>query len=73
MNIAGNDEILVTAIGPAGRATDVSPARIAFRARRCLRIASRVRLALRVPVASLHAVVSRLTAEGMTIEHLYDY
>jgi hypothetical protein len=28
---------------------------------------------LRVPVASLHDVIARLTAEGMAIEHLYDY
>ena len=72
VNIAGNDEILVTAIGPGGRATDIAPARVAARTPLATDPA-RVRLALRVPVASLHDVIARLTAEGMAIEHLYDY
>ncbi|HYN06862.1 MAG TPA: hypothetical protein VES67_05695 [Vicinamibacterales bacterium] len=72
VNIAGNDEILVTAIGPAGRATDVSPARLASRMP-LPTDRSRERLALRVPVASLHEVITRLLAAGVAIEHLYDY
>jgi hypothetical protein len=72
VNIAGNDEILVTAIGPAARSPDLSPARIASRAA-LPTDPSRVRLALRVPVRSLHEVLTRLQAEGITIEHLYDY
>ena len=72
VNIAGNDEILVTAIGPAARSPDLSPARIASRAA-LPTDPSRVRLALRVPVRSLHEVLTRLQTEGITIEHLYDY
>jgi hypothetical protein len=72
VNIAGNDEILVTAIGPAGRTPDVSPARLAWRTP-FPTDRSRERLALRVPVASLHEVITRLVAAGLAIEHLYDY
>lgn len=72
VNIAGNDEILLTAISPAARSPDLSPARIASRMT-LPTDPSRVRLALRVPVRSLHEVLTRLLAEGITIEHLYDY
>ena len=72
VNIAGNDEILVTALAPAGRTPDVSPAQIASLAP-LPTDRSRVRLALRVPVRSLHDVLTRLVSGGITIEHLYDY
>jgi hypothetical protein len=72
VNIAGNDEILVTAIAPAGRTPDVSPARIAWVAALPTDRAH-VRLALRVPVRSLHDVLTRLVTGGIAIEHLYDY
>jgi hypothetical protein len=72
INIAGNDEILVTAIGPAGRTPDVAPARLVSRTRLAAD-PSRERLALRVPVSSLHEVITGLHAAGVAIEHLYDY
>lgn len=72
VNIAGNDEILLTAIAAAARSPDLSPARIVSRMALPTN-ASRVRLAVRVPVRSLHEVLTRLLAEGITIEHLYDY
>jgi hypothetical protein len=72
VNIAGNDEILLTAIAPAGRTPDVSPAQIAS-VSTLPTDRSRMRLALRVPVRSLHDVLTRLVSGGITIEHLYDY
>ncbi|MGH9384386.1 MAG: hypothetical protein ACRD2N_08895 [Vicinamibacterales bacterium] len=72
IDIAGNDEILVTAIADKTRAPDVTPGRI-LATTDLLSSTSNARLAIRVPVASLHEVLERLRRGGATIEHLYDY
>ena len=71
LNIAGNDEILVTAIGPAGRAADVAPARVAARTPLATDPA-RVRLALRVRWR-LSRRDRALDRRGHGDQHLYDY
>jgi hypothetical protein len=71
-NIAGNDEILITAIAPAGSNPTIAPARVVSD-QRILTNAGARRVAMRVPVASLHAVLAALQTAGATIEHLYDY
>jgi hypothetical protein len=72
VNIAGNDEILVTAVGPAATAINFAPARVAARMP-LVTDNTRARFALRVPVASLHEVLTRLRAGHIAVEHLYDY
>lgn len=72
VNIAGNDEILVTAIGPAATSINFAPARLAARMP-LVTDHTRARFALRVPVASLHEILTRLRASNIAVEHLYDY
>ena len=63
VNIAGNDEILVTAIGPAATCHQLRrPPRLGGPDAAGRRITTRARFALRVPVASLHEVMTRLRA-----------
>jgi hypothetical protein len=71
VEIAGNDDILVTvvtqaAIAPANGVSAVldEPFLTANPSRR---------IALSVPVRSLHEVILRLEKSGATIEHIYDY
>ncbi|HEU5318544.1 MAG TPA: hypothetical protein VFX49_20690 [Chloroflexota bacterium] len=72
---AGNDEVLLTAIAPAawivGR-VEGEGAQLLFE-QAALTDASLKRIALNVPVAALHRVLPALEAEGVRLEHLYDY
>jgi hypothetical protein len=71
-NIAGNDEILVTAIAQHGQPIDVAPGRL-LGTSDLLTEPSKTRLAIRAPVASLHTILARLRSGGAVVEHLYDY
>jgi hypothetical protein len=71
LDIAGNDEILITAIVPAAFAADRAVGAILVEP--LLTDEASRRIALRVPVRSLHSVVLGLEEGGATIEHLYDY
>ena len=70
--IAGNDDILITAIAPGpwsdplGRSEIVAVLPI-------LTASPKTRLAIRAPVAALHEVVGILRSRGVQIEHIYDY
>jgi hypothetical protein len=72
VNIAGNDEILVTAIAsreltePLGGGTIIARVPI-------LSQPPAHRLALRVPVTYLSELLAWLPAHGVTLEHIYDY
>lgn len=70
--IAGNDDILVTAIAPgAWPAAPMKGELIA--ALPILTEPPKTRLAIRTPVAALHELVTFLRAHGVQIEHIYDY
>jgi hypothetical protein len=71
MEIAGNDDILVTVLARAAiePGTGVS----AVLDERFLTENATRRIALSVPVRSLHEVILRLEKNGVTIEHIYDY
>lgn len=72
VDVAGNEEMLVTAIAPA--AVDEHALGLAVMATRpILTEPQRKRVAFRVPVARLHEIVPVLRARGAAIEHLYDY
>ena len=71
LEIAGNDAILVTiiargAVEPGSGVTSVLDEGL-------LTDAATRRVALAVPVRSLHEVMLRLERSGATIEHIYDY
>jgi hypothetical protein len=73
VDVAGNDEMLVSAIAPASMDDQVVGLGTLV-ARRPMTIDDeRNRLAFRVRVAKLHEAIPTLRAAGATIEHLYDY
>ena len=71
-DIAGNDVLLVTALARRGIPTSFSGAELVS-ARPILTDPTMQRLALRVRVGSLGALVEELARNGASIEHLYDY
>jgi hypothetical protein len=70
--IAGNDDILMTAISPGPWREPLDQTEIVA-ALPILTEPPKARLALRVRVAALHDVVTFLRGRGVQIEHLYDY
>jgi hypothetical protein len=72
VDIAGNDEILVTVIAPAGWSAPDASGPVVLDERLLTDVAMR-RVGLKLPVASLHAVLSKLQSSGAKVEHLYDY
>jgi hypothetical protein len=72
LDVAGNDNMLITAIVRNGTAADLGDVPVV--ARQTLASDSRfTRTALAVPMARLGDVVRRIAASGATVEHLYDY
>jgi hypothetical protein len=70
--IAGNDEILLTAIAPAPIAAPLPDGHL-LAAVPVLTERPKVRLLVRAPVAALHRLIPFLRGQGAVIEHLYDY
>ena len=70
--VAGNDEILLTAIAPGAWDDRLGTAELLFSESLLTNPAAR-RIAVRAPVASLHLILADLPSRGVTIEHLYDY
>lgn len=72
--IAGNDDILITAVVPASWRYDLSAGQVVF-SNPILTSPDRSlsRAAIKVPVASLHHVLRELNAKGVVAEHIYDY
>ena len=72
MEIAGNRQVLVTALAPGDWNGTISSSELLFTAE-ILTNPRQKRLALRTPVSSLHTLLEGLTRSGMPIEHIYDY
>jgi hypothetical protein len=72
VDIAGNDEILVTALARRGISTTIPDVRV-IAAQPVLTDPTMQRLAFSVRVAALREVVGHLERERATVEHLYDY
>lgn len=72
-DIAGNDEILVTALGPAAIDERALRHGNVVTSRSLLTDPGTERLAVRVDVADLHRAIPELRNAGATIEHVYDY
>lgn len=70
-DLAGNDEILLTVIAP--RELDLRPAGGVVLSEDILTNPATRRIGVRVPVRTLHAVLTDLPARGASLEHLYDY
>lgn len=72
VEIAGNDEILVTAIVKRDGTPDFGGGEFLFESRVVTRPELK-RVALRAPVAHLSRILARLEGSGAAVEHLYDY
>lgn len=72
VNIAGNHEILLTAIAPQAWTFDLKDAELLF-STSILTQPNLKRIALRSPVRSLHTVLGDLEERGIRIEHVYDF
>jgi len=72
VDVAGNDEMLVTAIVPSSLSAEEIGTGLIFN-ETLLTDHTTARIAVRAPVRSLHAIVAQLQSRGATIEHLYDY
>ncbi len=72
VEIAGNDEILVSAIAPRDWTYNLTTGEEAFSTPLATSPELK-RVAISTPVASLHQVVNDLRARGIKLEHVYDY
>lgn len=72
LDVAGNDEILVSAIAPRGFRDAPVHGELVFAAP-LLEDAARRRVALKVPVGALHEILPALERRGARIEHVYEY
>jgi hypothetical protein len=72
VEIAGNDEILVTAIAPRNWASALTAGEVAFSTELATAPESK-RVAIATPVTGLHKVMNELKNGGIRIEHVYDY
>jgi hypothetical protein len=72
LDVAGNSEILLTLCAPEARSFDLAPGRRLF-SMEMLASPGVQRVAVQVPVKSLGAILRRMKAEGLALEHLYDY
>ena len=70
--LAGNDEILLTAIAPRELVLHPAAGGIVLSAEILTNPATK-RIAVRVPVRTLHVILTDLPARGASVEHLYDY
>ncbi len=72
VEIAGNDEILITVFVPKNWLYTLRQGRYLF-AETVLTEPELKRVAVSVPVKELHLVLAELEAEGVQLEHIYDY
>jgi hypothetical protein len=72
VEIAGNHDMLITAIAPRDWQYDLKDGKLLF-AMPILTQPDRKRVAVNVPVAALDRVLNALDDHTVTLEHLYDY
>lgn len=72
VEIAGNDEIMLSAIAPRAWTYDLKDGELLF-ATDILTHPDFRRIAVRSPVQSLHALLSQLEDRRIKVEHIYDY
>ena len=72
VQIAGNEQVLLTAVVPADGSFRLPEAETLFSIP-ILTQPGRKRVALRSPVSSLHKVLNGLAERGIPVEHVYDF
>jgi len=71
-DVAGNSEILVSALAPRAFSYDLAEGKALFSAD-ILTQPQRKRLVLEAPVQALHRLLAVLQQRGLEVEHIYDY
>ncbi len=72
VEFAGNDQIMLSAFAPRGWTSALPEAELMF-AKDVIVDPERQRIGLNIPVAALHSTLAEMEAQGITIEHIYDY
>ncbi len=72
IDIAGNDEIFLTAIAPKDWEYNLDSGDILFKME-ILTQPNSQRIAIKAPIKSLSLILNSLNTDGVKIEHLYDY
>lgn len=72
VQIAGNDEVMLTVLAPRAWQYDLSAGEVLF-TQPILTDSNLQRLALNVPVNELHTVLNELAKREFVLEHIYDY
>jgi hypothetical protein len=72
VELAGNDEILISAIAPRDWVYDLPEGEFLF-AMEILTQPELKRIAVKAPVKSLHTILTDLENSSIKIEHVYDY
>lgn len=72
VQIAGNDEVMLTVLAPRTWEYDLDAGEVLF-TQPILTDSNLQRLALNVPVNELHTVLNELTKREFVLEHIYDY
>jgi hypothetical protein len=72
VQIAGNDDVMLTVLAPRTWNYDLSAGEVLF-TQPILTNSDLQRLALNVPVNELHTVLNELAEREFTLEHIYDY
>lgn len=72
VEIAGNDDILITVLAPQDWTATLDSAQVLFDMP-ILTQPARKRAVIQVPVAELHQVIQALENQTITLEHIYDY
>jgi hypothetical protein len=73
LDIAGNDEVLITIVAPADLQMEPLGAGKVIASLPIPTNVQRKRVALLVPIARLHEIVPKLRGAGASVEHVYDY
>ncbi|MEZ4862281.1 MAG: hypothetical protein R3C14_13280 [Caldilineaceae bacterium] len=72
VEFAGNDHVMLTAFAPREWQYNLTDADLMF-AMPVLIDPTHQRIGLNIPVPALHSVLAQMAAQGITVEHLYDY
>jgi hypothetical protein len=72
IEVAGNDEILLTLVAPQAWNYDMGTGAELF-SLECLDGSGLKRVAVQAPIRALGALLRQLKAEKLQLEHLYDY
>jgi hypothetical protein len=72
VDIAGNDEILISVLTPKNWELNIPGAKVLF-SMPVLIDNDLNRVAINIDIAKLHTIIGALEAEGVKLEHIYDY